>query len=336
MTATTRDISALYASLAEALNPLVTDKLITPETLQHALDDLVSRVLGGDESYAATTATALAGKQPLDGTLTALAALTLAANKMIYATGADAVATTDLTAFARTLLAAADAAAVRTLLALGSAALLSAGASAGNVPVLDASGKLATAVLPEAVLGAMSYKGAWNASANSPTIPAASSANKGWYYVVSTAGTTTVDGKSEWAVGDWIVSNGTTWDKIDSSDQVNSVAGLTGTITAANLKTALAIAMSDVSGLTAALAAKPDAKLFKSSQSVTFDGSGLSPGIAHGLGQTPVFALAFPYGDTLSRVVTYYKDETNLQFKQYSSAGAASSGTVTLQIIAFY
>ncbi len=59
-----------------------------------------------------------AEKQPVDGLLTALSALVTVADRMIYATGADMVALTTLTAFARTLLDDVDAAAMRTTLGL--------------------------------------------------------------------------------------------------------------------------------------------------------------------------------------------------------------------------
>jgi len=66
--------------------------------------------------------------------------------------------------------------------------------------------------------GGLTYKGSWNADTNTPTIPAADSSNAGWYYVVAVAGNTDIDGISDWEVGDWIISSGVSWQKIDNSE----------------------------------------------------------------------------------------------------------------------
>ena len=84
-------------------------------TVPGALDTLqeMATALGNDPNFAATITGMLAGKQPLDATLTALAAMVFTSDRMIYSTGADAFASTSLTAFARTILDDADAATVR-------------------------------------------------------------------------------------------------------------------------------------------------------------------------------------------------------------------------------
>lgn len=63
------------------------------------------------------------GAQPSDGLLSAISALTTAADQLIYAIGADQVALTAFTAFARSLVAATDAAAARSGLELGTMAV---------------------------------------------------------------------------------------------------------------------------------------------------------------------------------------------------------------------
>lgn len=80
-------------------------------------------------------------------------------------------------------------------------------------------------------LAPVTYAGTWNAATNTPTIPAAAATNIGQYYVVSVAGTTTVSGHTNWNVGDWLVSNGTSWDYVNNTGVVLSVMGQTGAVT---------------------------------------------------------------------------------------------------------
>jgi len=95
--------------------------------------------------------------------------------------------------------------------------------------ILSAFGKVQSQL--NALSGSLIYKGSWNASTNTPTI-VSSTGVTGNYYIVSVAGTTTIDGVSSWAVGDWIVFNGTTskWEKI-ATQSVTSVNGHTGVVT---------------------------------------------------------------------------------------------------------
>ncbi len=82
-------------------------------------------------------------------------------------------------------------------------------------------------------IGALNYIGTWNASTNTPAL-ASGVGTKGSAYVVSVAGTTTVDGISNWGVGDTITFNGTTWVRIEGGADGNFVnATATGTMTAA-------------------------------------------------------------------------------------------------------
>jgi hypothetical protein len=100
---------------------------------------------------------------------------------------------------------------------------------ANGIATLDSGGKVPLSELPAAILGALSYQGTWNASTNTPTL-ISSTGTKGYYYVVSVAGSTNLDGITDWKVGDWAVYNGTAWQKVDNTDSVTSVNGYTGAV----------------------------------------------------------------------------------------------------------
>ena len=109
--------------------------------------------------------------------------------------------------------------------------------SAALIPVVtvDAKGVI-TGVTTASFQTGLAYQGVWNAATNSPTL-ASGTGTQGHYYIVDVAGTTNLDGITDWAVGDWAVFNGTVWQKLDQSNTVVSVNGQTGVVvlTAANV-----------------------------------------------------------------------------------------------------
>lgn len=102
--------------------------------------------------------------------------------------------------------------------------------TAGDIMITNGVGQAEdSGVLLSSIVGGMIYQNEWNANTNTPTL-VSSTGTKGHYYVVSVGGTTTLDGISSWLAGDWVVFNGTVWQKI--SNAVYSVFGRVGAITA--------------------------------------------------------------------------------------------------------
>lgn len=91
----------------------------------------------------------------------------------------------------------------------------------------------------ETPYGALQYQGTWDADTNTPTL-ADGAGTKGYYYAVSVAGTTSLDGIASWSVGDWAIFNGTVWQKLE------------GGITSGEIVAALGYTPQDAAEITAA------------------------------------------------------------------------------------
>jgi hypothetical protein len=98
---------------------------------------------------------------------------------------------------------------------------------ANGVATLDAGGKVPQSQIP--LMGDLNYQGTWNASTNTPTLTS-SVGTKGYYYVVDVAGSTNLNGITDWNIGDWAIFNGSVWQKVDNTDAVTSVNGQVGTV----------------------------------------------------------------------------------------------------------
>jgi len=102
--------------------------------------------------------------------------------------------------------------------------------AANGVAQLGPDQKLLSSQVPDWLLGGVKYQGVWNATTNiNPTI-VSGVGTKGHYWVVAVAGSTNIDGISDWKLGDWIIFNGTAWEKVDNTDAVLMVNGKTGNV----------------------------------------------------------------------------------------------------------
>jgi hypothetical protein len=185
-----------------------------------------------------------------------------------------------------------------------------------------------TALSWASVAGGLTYQGTWNASTNTPTL-ASSTGTNGYYYVVATAGSTNLNGITDWQIGDWLLFNGSTWQKIDQTNSVTSVNGQTGVVSvgtvtsvAATAGTGISISGSPItsSGTLTITNTSPDQTValtgagttsisgtypnFTITSNDAYTGTitsvtGTSP-VASSGGTTPAISLASGYGDTLN------------------------------------
>jgi len=101
------------------------------------------------------------------------------------------------------------------------------GTIAATDTILEGFGKIQNQI--NGLAGGTTYQGTWNANTNSPTL-SSGTGTSGYYYIVSVAGTTNLDGITDWNVGDWAIFHDSTWQKVDNTDSVTSVNGQTGAV----------------------------------------------------------------------------------------------------------
>lgn len=88
--------------------------------------------------------------------------------------------------------------------------------TANNGATLDSTGVLTASQIPSSLLAGLKWQGTINVVTGS--VPTAATANNGYFYKNTTAGTSSITGTSlTWSVGDWLISNGTIWQRVVNS-----------------------------------------------------------------------------------------------------------------------
>lgn len=129
--------------------------------------------------------------------------------------------------------------------------------SSAKVPVITVNSKgVVTTVTESTIIGTISYQGGWNANTNFPALVSSVGTN-GFYYVVTTAGTTNLNGITDWQIGDWAIFNGAVWQKIDQTNLVTSVNGQTGVVSVGTVTTVSVVSANGFTGTVATATTTP-------------------------------------------------------------------------------
>jgi len=198
-----------------------------------------------------------------------------------------------------------------------------AGTLSATDTILTAIGKLNGNIT--ALTGFVVYVGLWNASTNTPTI-VSGVGTKGNYYKVSVAGTTTIDGISQWNVGDSIIFDGTVWDKLDGiANEVLSVNGLVGAVPLTGTANQITVSASNVFAISGTYAGQSTIVTVGTITSGTWNGSAIA--IANGgTGQTSLITAP-----TASTIVgqdsnkNYSANNVNFSYTTTATSGGTSS-----------
>ncbi len=98
----------------------------------------------------------------------------------------------------------------------------------------SATRKISRSDFLQGLTGSLQYRGTWDANTNTPAL-ADNTGTQGHTYAVSVAGTQNLgSGAVSFGVGDFVIHNGTIWEKAPSASAVTAVFGRTGAVTAQN------------------------------------------------------------------------------------------------------
>jgi hypothetical protein len=95
----------------------------------------------------------------------------------------------------------------------------SANISAGTLTRAQTQQLIAEEVVNLGISNGLTFIANWDATTNTPTLSSGDTVTPGEYYIVSGSGSYDLgEGTKEFAAGDWVVSMGTGWSKVDNTD----------------------------------------------------------------------------------------------------------------------